>query len=211
MRPITAVLTEFSPGLAPEPALAPFDGDDDLAFAVDGLAPEECGPSPEAAAREALIAEVHALAQAGYAERLEAAALSHAAELVEARARWAAEEGAALAAGLTDGLARVEAAIAASLADAMLPVLDRAVRTRAAGEIADAVRRLLAGAHGDVIEVRGAADLTAPVRLAFGDHPAVTVREADLPEVSVSAGEALVASQMALWRERLHQALETAA
>ncbi len=211
MRPITEVLTEFSPGVVPELPTACFDDEGYPAFAVDIREPDDFGPSPEAAAREALIAEVHAVAQADCAIRLDAVAQNHAAALAEARAGWAAEEGAALAAVLADGLARLETAIAASLAAAMLPVLGQAVRTRAAEEVADAVRRLLAGAHGEVIEVRGAADLLAPVRLAFAHHPAVTVREADLPEVSVSAGEAVIASQIECWRERLHQALETTA
>ena len=209
MRPITEVLTEFSPSPAAELPATLFGGDDELAFGAEGFPPEDDGPTPEAAAREALIAEVHALAQADCAARLEADALTPAAALVEARARWAAEEGAALAALLTDGFARIEAAIAASLADALLPVLDNTVRAQAATAIAEAVGRLLAGAHGTVIEVRGAADLIAPAQLAFADHPAVAILEADLPEVSVSAGEAAVASQIAVWRERLHEALET--
>lgn len=210
MRPITEVLAEFAPG-APDLLASSFDGEADLAFAVELPDPFELGPSPEAAAREALIAEVNAVAQADCAGRLEAMAQTHAAALAEARARWAADEGAALAALLADGLARVETAIAASLAAALLPVLDEAVRARAAAEVADAVRCLLAGAHGEVIEVRGAPDLMAPVRLAFADHPAVNVGDADLPEVSINAGESVVASQIELWRERLHQALETTA
>lgn len=211
MRPITEVLTEFSPGSAPEWPTVPFDEEGDLAGMADGPEPDDVGASPEALAREALIAEVHAVAQADCSVRLEAVAQAHAAELAEARARWAEQEGEALAALLADGFARVETAIAASFAAAMLPVLDDAVRARAAEEVADAVRRLLAGAHGEVIEVRGAADLLAPVRLAFADHPAVSVREAERPEVSIGAGQAAVTSQIELWRERLHKALETIA
>ncbi len=93
----------------------------------------------------------------------------------------------------------------------MLPVLGEAVRARASAEVADAVRRLLAGGYGEVIEVRGAPDLVVPVRLAFADHPAVAVLEADRPDVSVSAGDAVIASQIELWCDRLHEALETKA
>lgn len=208
MRPITMVLAEFSPGPgADAPAAFDLDGE----FATDLSEPVDDGAAREVAARSALITEVQANEQAACAGRMDALAQGHAAELAEARTRWAAEEGAALAAALADGLARIEAAIAAGLAGAMLPVLGEAVRARASAEVADAVRRLLAGGYGEVIEVRGAPDLVAPVRLAFADHPAVAVLEADRPDVSVSAGDAVIASQIELWRDRLHEALETKA
>ena len=211
MRPITTVLAEFEPGLGLDGPTEPLDGgvDQDLELTVPE--PVDDGPARDAAARSALIAEVQAAVQAECAVRLDALSQGHATDLVEARARWAAEEGAVLAAALADGLARIESTIAASLADAMLPVLDQAVRARAALEVADAVRRLLVGGHGDVIEVRGAADLVAPVRLAFAGHPGVAVLDADRPDVSVNAGDAVIASQIGSWRERLHEALETRA
>lgn len=203
MRPITEVLAEFSPGLSPD-APAAFDVDQ---VGLDLLEPVDDGRAQEAAARSALIAEVQAAVQADCAGRLDALAQDHAAELADARTRWAAEEGAVLAAVLTEGLARIETAIAGSFADAILPVLNEAVRARAAGEVAEAVGRLLAGGYGEVIEIRGAADLVAPVRLAFADHPGVAVLEADRPDVSVSAGDAVIASQIEQWRDRLHEAL----
>lgn len=208
MRPITEVLAEFSPGLGADVPAAPADFglDQDLA-----LEPVDDGAAQHAEARSALIAEVQAAVQADCAGRLDALAQGHVTELAEARAQWAAEEGATLAAALTVGLAGIEMAIAASLAGAMLPVFDAAVRARASEAVTEAVQRLIAGGYGEVIEVRGAADLIGPVRLAFADHPAVAVVEADRPDVSVSAGDAVIASQLELWRDRLHEALETKA
>lgn len=211
MRPITEVLAEFEPGPGADALPEPVDFGFDQGSSLEDAEPVDDGAARDAAARHALIAEVQAAVQADCAVRLDALTQGHAADLAAARARWAAEEGAALSAALADGLAGLETAIAASLADAMLPVLGEAVRARAAGEVADAVRRLLAGGYGEVIEVRGASDLVAPVRLAFADHPGVAVSEADRPDVSVKAGDAVIASQIELWRERLHEALETRA
>ncbi len=204
IRPITEILIEFPRGMLAAPgeaepraahALAATEGTD-----IEGLLAE---------ARQAGIDAGREAAEAAVAAEFAALEEAHAASLAAARATWAAEQGQALADALRSGLNDIEAAIAAGVASVLVPVVEAALRTRVADELAAAVGQLLAGGQGALIELTGPDDLVTPVAVRFAGNAAVAVSVVTGSEVSLRAGDTRIASQVGAWSARLHAAAET--
>ena len=203
MRPITDILVEFSRADTAWPAVAAGE---------PGQAPSDTNADPLLAAREAGWVEGFAFGEAERETQRATAREEVEREVAAARAHWAETEGAALSTALTEGLRALGETLDAAVAAALYPAMAAGLRERATAEVADAVGRLLqSGSGGALIEVRGPANLVAPLREAFADREAVRVIEADTAEIQLTAGDTGAVSQIETWQERLRASLGAAA
>ncbi len=162
-----------------------------------------------AAAREEGLAEGAALAASAHAEAIAAERGAAAARLAAERDRWAREEGRILAEKLAQGLADIEARISAHTARILYGFLADRLIERAARELARAIRGILAGADGTIVEVTGPADLVATLREALAEESAaIEFRPDASADVRVVCDETLVESRLSLWLARLSSIVE---
>ena len=201
MRLITEVLVEFQR-----------DGSASwLAALPVGDAPPDGPRDAIDAAREAGWAEGFAFGEAEREKQRAAVREEVEREVATARAHWAGTEGAALATTLGEGLAALRDTLDAAVAAALIPVMADGLRQRVAGEVVDAIGRLLqGGSDAPLIEVCGPADLVAPIREAFAGRDAVRVTEGGEAELRLTAGDTGAVSQIETWRSRLQASLEGA-
>ena len=225
MRPLGHFLTEFRTdgrtaaapvfgtvplladlSLAPEPAFpVPDEADFALsaAFAADEF-PALGLPAPEPVALLAPPSEpAPDLAAALAAQQAE-----HEAALTEARAQWAATEGATLTDGIAAALAGIEARLGDALATLLEPFLHKAARAKALGQLHETLATLLDGGETPAVAVSGPADLVAALRASYADRPGLSFTEADVPDVTVALGDTRIRSHLRAWTRRLDAALE---
>ncbi len=190
---------EVDDELAAMPDTTALDGEDDTESR------EELRELAIAAAREEGFSEGRAVAAAA----LEAEQGASAAHLAAERALWAREEGRLLADKLAQGLAEIEAGIAAHTARILSGFLADRLIDRATRELARAIRELLAGADGKVVAVTGPADIVAALRETLAeDAVAVDFRPGAVADVRVVCDETLVESRLSAWLARLAAAVE---
>ncbi|WP_232631145.1 hypothetical protein [Methylobacterium sp. Leaf118] len=189
----------------PAPAVAAMVEPAPAAFVPLSVAPSPARPAED---REALIAEAEARGRAaGRAEAEEAAAARIASEraafqdrLAEARQDWAENEGAALADGLTAAFARLDAELSERVARLLAPVLTESLRRQAVAALSVAVTRLLAEPQPAALRVTGPEDLITALSGRLGHLSAsVAFTAADTPEVTVTAGETVIETELAAW------------
>ena len=189
---------------AEAPAAAPFE------IGPASFVPLSTAPSPARPAedREALIAEAEARGRAAGRAEAEAEAEARLAQeraafaerLAQARAEWAETEGAALADGLSTAFTRLDADLSARVARLLAPVLSEALRGQAVAALSAAVTRLLAEPQPAALRVIGPEDLITALSGRLGHLSAsVAFTAADTPEVTVSAGETVIETELAAW------------
>ncbi|WP_342151286.1 hypothetical protein [Methylorubrum sp. SB2] len=191
MAPVSEIVT---PGAIGGPAFAPV-----------GLAPAPVRPAED---RAALIAAAEARGhEAGRAEALAEAEERLAQEraafetrLADARRTWAETEGTVLAGQLASAFAGLDAALSERVARLLAPVLNQALRRQAVEALSHAVTRLLAEPQPAAISITGPEDLIAALsgRLS-GLSAAVAFTAADVTEVTVSAGETVIETELSAW------------
>lgn len=202
--PVSEIVT---PGLL-APGLA--------AFAPVTLAAPPAQPAED---REALIAAAEARGhEAGRAEALAEAEERLAQEraafetrLAEARHDWAETEGTVLAGQLAAAFAGLDATLSERVARLLAPVLDQALRRQAVEALSQAVTRLLAEPQPAAISITGPEDLIAALsgRLS-GLSAAVAFTAADVTEVTVSAGETVIETELSAWGRLISAAVAEA-
>ncbi|KQT53587.1 hypothetical protein ASG52_05595 [Methylobacterium sp. Leaf456] len=174
-------------------------------FAPVGLAPTPARPAED---RAALIAAAEARGyEAGRAEALAEAEERLAEEraafetrLADARRAWAETEGTVLAGQLAAAFAGLDATLSERVARLLAPVLNQALRRQAVEALSGAVTRLLAEPQPAAISITGPEDLIAALsgRLS-GLSAAVAFTAADVTEVTVSAGETVIETELSAW------------
>lgn len=199
-------------------AWEPVEVDDELAATPDttALDGEDNAESREelrelalAAARDEGFAEGTTAAAAAHAAALEAERGASAVQLAAERTLWAREEGRLLADQLAQGLAAIEARIAAHTARILSGFLADRLIDRATRELAHTIRELLAGADGKVVAVTGPADIVAALRETLaGDAGVVDFRPDAVADVRVVCDETLVESRLSAWVARLASVVE---
>jgi hypothetical protein len=137
--------------------------------------------------------------------------VDHADTLAQARQQWALEEGTALAQRFEAALAAFETRIADALAPMLEPFLVKGAQLRVIAELRDALKALIEGDERPAITVTGPADLLAALEAAFRGEPALAFEVADTPDVTITAGETLVRSQLRDWASALEESLGEAA
>ena len=128
----------------------------------------------------------------------------HAEHLAEERQRWAEQQGAVADAACWKRVWRTSrAGSRPRWPKSSSRSWDRSLRLKAAAELRDAIERLLANSEPPAIEVTGPADLVEPLRAAFEGRAGVSIVAADVPEVTVLAGDTTIATQLQAWRSGL--------
>ncbi|MDX2264375.1 MAG: hypothetical protein NW215_05335 [Hyphomicrobiales bacterium] len=125
--------------------------------------------------------------------------------LAEARARWAADEGEALARRLEEAVARFHTEASAAIARALRPFLAHAVVARAAEEFAAALSALTRDGAGRIV-IRAPADLISRLDVALSPElRALTHFEAsDGCEAEAEANGALIETNIGAWLAALN-------
>lgn len=205
---------------AAAPAAAKADAPPAAPFApASGIAAFAPAPVRPAEDREALIAAAEARGrEAGRAEALAEAEARIAAEragfedrLAQARRDWSEGEGAALAAQLTAAFADLDATLSERVARLLAPFLTESLRRQAVEALSEAVTRLLAEPQPAAISITGPEDLIAALsgRLA-GLSAAVAFTASDATEVTVSAGETVIETELSAWGRLIAAAMAEA-
>lgn len=179
--------------------------DEDPAFAEDDAEARIAQAREEALAEAAIATEAALAAQAAELEQ------RHADAMADERRRWAEQEGEGLAEQLRAGLATLERGLAESVADILQPFVGRAVRAKAAEELRDVVKHMLANGDDRLIRVGGPSDLVEPLRMSFLGNPAIEFADTDACEVSIETGETTVRTQLQPWADALDAHLAGAA
>ena len=178
----------------------------DLAFDID-IAPLEPPVDPVTEAVAAALAE----AETAHAAALEALAERHAADLVEARARWAAEEAVPLADGFRQALASLEETLGDAAGAALEPLVEEALRLVAVRELRAAIADLVTAGLGGRIAVSGPADLIDALVLALSeagiDAAAMDITHGNTAEVSVVADNSAIETRLGAVTEALQRRL----
>jgi len=130
---------------------------------------------------------------------------AHEARLQEERRVWVEETAARLAAGLAEGIQRVEARLADSLARALVPLLGAAIQRRAMDEMCQALDLL--GEDGVKVRMSGPADLVEALRRRLKDGAEIDFSVSDSPDLTVVIGDTRIETRIAAWIERLSTAL----
>ncbi len=144
-------------------------------------------------------------AQARLQEALKTLDATHAARLREERARWQEETTGRLAEQLRRELGRMEDRLRATLAQALVPVLEEAVRAHAVAAFAEELRRLLAEAAGTAIEVTGPPAMLAALERELGEELAGLLRAVSDParaELSLSIDEGVLTTRISEWARK---------
>ena len=178
----------------------------DLAFDID-IAPLEPPVDPVAEAVAAALAQ----AETAHAAALEALAERHAADLVEVRARWAAEEAVPLADGFRQALASLEETLGDAAGAALEPIVEEALRLVAVRELRAAIADLVTAGLGGRIAVSGPADLIDALVLALSeagiDAAAMDITHGNTAEVSVVADNSAIETRLGAVTEALQRRL----
>ena len=182
----------------------------DLAFDIENdidMAPLAPPVDPVAEAVAAALAE----AETAHAAALEALAERHAADLVEARARWAAEEAVPLADGFRQALASLEEILGDAAGAALEPLVEEALRLVAVRELRAAITDLVTAGLGGRIAVSGPADLIDALVLALSeagiDAAAMDITHGNTAEVSVVADNSAIETRLGAVTEALQRRL----
>jgi hypothetical protein len=148
--------------------------------------------------------EARAAVASEHEERLAAERARHDDMLAAERARWCAEEGVRLGELLAAGLHLLEERIAESAAAVLRPFVDERRRAQSIEALRDAIRTLLAADKDAVLRVEGPEDLLEALRASTPPSgAAIDYAAADAVDVRIVAGDTVIASQLALWSERL--------
>ncbi|MEH3117573.1 MAG: hypothetical protein PGN25_08220 [Methylorubrum populi] len=131
--------------------------------------------------------------------------------LTEARRAWTQAQGETLAAGFAGAMRALEADLSARIARLIAPVLGLALQRQALDELAMALKRILAEPQRAAVQVRGPEDLIAALAARLGALSAGIAFEADEgPDVTVSAGETVIETELAAWSRLIAAAIAEA-
>ncbi|KAA2237374.1 hypothetical protein [Salinarimonas soli] len=206
--PLAARLIELKPTVAvltPEPE----------ASGARGAPPPVEDPGPPEPDLDTLLAEAFARgvaqgeagAAAVHGAALEAAEARAAELLAMERARWADEEGARLAALLTELAGGIEERIAAGAARVLRPFLDEAVRDRALAGLMAALDTILRGKPAAAIALTGPADLGEALlrRLPAPTAERIRFTPGEGIELLLTVDDLVVETQLASWSRALRE------
>ena len=169
--------------------------------------------------RAAIIADAETR---GYRQGLAVAREEHEAALVEARcdwerrlaeerARWAEEEGRAVAERHVAVLGQIESAIAEHVCAILLPIAGAALAQKAARELSATLRTLFSQGRQPMVTLRGPEDLLGMIRAELGELAGgIQFIPDSLPDVRLVSADTLIETQLQDWERRLAGAVDEA-
>lgn len=121
-------------------------------------------------------------------------------KLAAERQRWSADEGKALAMLLHGAITDLEQRVADAVSHILKPVVVDLVRAKAVDELKGALERLIARGEFAKITISAPRDLLAAIEAHVDvGRAGVTFVEADSPDVSVRADNAILETRIADW------------
>ncbi len=189
-RPLAALLAHLD---SPGRRAAPGGGVDPALLEAAAEAARRAGYAEGLAEGERRLAE----------ERLRAARAAET-RLAEARAEWAGEEAAPLAARIADALAAIEAELVEGVAATLRPLLPALLAEAASRRMAEEIRRLLGGVGEEAaLRVLAPADLLARLRAALGETAGVDFVESEGVDAVAALGRSRIETRLSAWAARL--------
>ena len=209
---IASLLEDFSPGprseslgigilraakVAAEPDLAP------LPPAVDRQA--ELLKSVEAKVR----AEERDAARMQLEEAVAAERSRYEDELASQRVIWVEQQAGQLSTLIVEGIGRIEAMLSETVANILKPFVSEAFRQQSITEFKQVLATLLLSEETGPMRIAGPEDLLRALKKNLGPHgAAIEFLPGDHVEVSVTARDTTVQTQLQAWSDRLEQVLK---
>lgn len=188
---LRAVKVAAEPDHAPIPP--PVDRQAELLKAVEAKVRGEEREAAQRQVEEAITAE-----RARYEE-----------ELASQRVIWVEQQAGQLSTQIVEGLGRIEAILADRVANILKPFVSEAFRQQSNAEFKEALATLLMGDETGQMRIMGPEDLVQVLKDSLGPHGgAIEFLPGDHVEVSVTARDTTVQTQLQAWSDRLEQALK---
>jgi len=161
------------------------------------------------AARESGRLEGYEAARAEFAEELERERQSHQEELAAARQEWLCEEGERLRADASTALAEIEARLAQSLGNVLMPFVIDTLRRQMIAELVETISTLIGNNEAISIKIGGPADMLEILRVKLADVQAnFTYEVGEGVDVSVRAEQTMIETQLSAWIARIAAEME---
>jgi hypothetical protein len=149
------------------------------------------------------VAEGRAAAQAEHEAALAQQAAAFEQKLAAERARWAEEQGVHLGGLIAAGLQDLETRISHVVGETLKPVLVAQARARALEELSRVLNGMLSKGAYARITVQGPADLIAAMQARLGEHPGLSFAAAEVTDLTVTAGETVLATRIGAWADAI--------
>jgi hypothetical protein len=187
---LRAVKVAAEPDLAPAPP--PVDRQAELLKAVEAKVRAEERQAAQRQLEEAVAAE-----KTRYED-----------ELASQRVVWVEQQASQLSTQIVEGFGRIEAILSERVANILKPFVSEAFRQQSTAEFKEALATLLMGDETGPMKITGPKDLVQALRENLGPHGgAIEFLPGDHVEVSVTARDTTVQTQLRAWSDRLEQAL----
>ncbi|MBJ6123932.1 hypothetical protein [Microvirga splendida] len=188
---LRTVKAAAEPDLTPPPP--PVDRQAELVKAVEAKARAE---EREAARQQ--LEEVMAAEKARYED-----------ELASQRVIWVEQQAAQLSVQIVEGIGRIEAILSERIANILKPFVSEAFRQQSIAEFREALATLLLSDETGPMKIAGPEDLVLVLKENLGPHgEAIEFLPGDHVEVSVTARDTTIQTQLRAWSDRLEQALK---
>jgi len=130
-------------------------------------------------------------------------------DLAVQRKIWAEHEAMQLSSQFVESLMRLETVLSERVANVLRPFVSQVFHEQAVAEFKEVLSTILLGRDGKHIKVTGPADLLSAIESEFaGRETALEFLPADQVEVSLTARDTSVETQLASWAGRLEKAFE---
>lgn len=126
-------------------------------------------------------------------------------KLAAERQKWSTEQGARLGDLVAKAMEDVEQRIADQVGRVLKPVLGERVRGKAVEELSLSLNSMLAKGDYAKITITGPGDLLSMLEARLNDHAGVSFVIADGIDVTVSADETIVETQIGAWAEAIEE------
>lgn len=212
---IANLLEDFSPA----PRSEPLGGG--ILRAVKVKAEPDLAPPPPAVDRQAELlkaveakvrAEERDAARLQLEEAVAAEKVRSEEELASQRVIWVEQQADQLSALIVEGIGRIEAMLSERVANILKPFVSEAFRQQSIVEFKEALATLLLSEEAGPMKIVGPEDLLLALKENLGAHgSAIEFLPGDHVEVSVTARDTTVQTQLQAWSDRLEQVLKAEA
>ncbi|MBF9195893.1 hypothetical protein [Microvirga terrestris] len=130
-------------------------------------------------------------------------------ELASQRVIWVEQQANQLSMLIVEGIGRIEALVSERVANILKPFVSEAFRQQSAVEFKESLATLLLGEETGPMRIVGPEDLLRALKENLGPHAdAIEFLPGDHVEVSVTARDTTVQTQLQAWSDRLEQVLK---
>ncbi|MEE1655365.1 hypothetical protein VB618_04080 [Microvirga sp. CF3062] len=208
---IANLLEDFSPAPRSEPVGI------GILRAVKAAAEPDLTPASPPVDRQAELmkavetkvrAEEKTIAQRQLEDAIAAEKARYEDELASQRVIWVEQQAGQLSTQIVEGIGRIEAILSDRVANILKPFVSEAFRQQSIVEFKEALATLLMSDETESMKITGPEDLVQTMKENLGPHGgAIEFLPGDHVEVSVTARDTIVQTQLSAWSDRLEQTL----